>query len=242
VLNILQKRTSENLINFLNLGSVGIIDVGSVGHLPPHWGRHCYRIRKLLRFEPRENKSMKKNIISLDTVLWSRKCKRNFYIYQGRSGSSLYKQNLNYVRKNYQKLITLGKKSLSESWLDRSKLIKTTTVDCTTLDDVLYSDLVNDDYDLLKIDAQGAEYEIIKGAKKFLKNNCVGVYAELFTVPLYLGIKTYPKVCNLLNSYGFELVKKFPAHGSFASQHDCLFLKKNANGTKVKTIKRVYGV
>ena len=38
----------------------------------------------------------------------------------------------------------------------------------------------------------------------------------------------------------FELAKKFPAHGSFDSQHDCVFLKKQPGNEILDTIKEIY--
>ena len=45
-----------------------------------------------------------------------------------------------------------------------------------------------------------------------------------------------------LEGLDFELVKKFPAHGSFDSQHDCVFLKKGMNDKAANIIREIYDV
>ena len=41
---------------------------------------------------------------------------------------------------------------------------------------------------------------------------------------------------------GFRMIKKFPAHGSFDSQHDCLFLKEDADPALSSLILKTYGI
>ena len=59
---------------------------------------------------------------------------------------------------------------------------------------------------------------------------------------MYEGIKLLPEVEVYLKKFGFELVKKFPAHGSFNSQHDCLFLITKNDSHFLKRIKKIYQV
>ena len=96
---------------------------------------------------------------------------------------------------------------------------------CKPLDDVI-ADLDSDEpFHFIKCDAQGAEYEILLGAKNVLADSCVGLHLELFSLPLYKGIKLAPDVIKLLEAHGFRLEYKFPPHGTFDSQNDCLFIK-----------------
>lgn len=92
------------------------------------------------------------------------------------------------------------------------------------------------------IDAQGAEYEILKGSQSFLSESCIGLHLELFTLPLYKGITLLDDVEAYLLNFGFQLVKKYPAHGTFDSQHDCLFLKDRADPDLLATIRNIYGI
>ena len=89
----------EGVINFRGKGAVNLIDVGSAGDLPSPWKENNKLIRHLLSFEPRATDRSNPNIISVDVALWESNEERAFYIYEGKggSGSSLFKQNHDYV-------------------------------------------------------------------------------------------------------------------------------------------------
>jgi len=93
----------------------------------------------------------------------------------------------------------------------------------------------------MKIDAQGAEYNILKGASNFLINS-IGLHLELFTLPLYKGIKLMNEVEEYLSDFDFELVKKLPPHGTFDSQNDCVFLKKKEHPIYSPLIRKIYNI
>jgi FkbM family methyltransferase len=229
-------------INASGKGVIGLIDVGSIGELPSPWRENADKISHVLKFEPLDGIKNEPYTISLSKALWNEVAEKNFFIYKGfdGTGSSLFEQNFEYVRGNYVELSKRGDKKLSETWFDRSQLIKTTKIECTTLDLVL-SDL-REKYNFLKIDAQGAEYEILSGAKNFLMNDCIGIHVELFSQPLYKGIKLFPEVEMFLRVFGFKLTLKMPSHGTFESQNDCLFLKENIEKEKKDLIERIYRI
>jgi len=135
-----------------------------------------------------------------------------------------------------------GPKKLAETWFERSKLVESTKLKCRAIDNILEEELNSHRFHFMKIDAQGAEYKILEGSKKFLSESCIGLHLELFLIPLYKEIKLLPEVEAYLNSFGFQLTKKFPAHGTFDSQHDCLFLKQNGNSEKLNLIKKIYEI
>ena len=232
----------EGVINFRGQGIVNLIDVGSAGKLPSPWKENNKLIRHLLSFEPRTNDRRNPNIISLDVALWESNEERVFYIYEGRggSGSSLFKQNHDYVNENFNEIRRHGPQHLADSWVERSQLKRTDKITCRKLDDVLNEINHPFPYHFIKIDAQGAEYEILKGGEKYLSGSCLGLHLELFVIPLYKGIKLLPEVAEYLNGLGFELAKKFPSHGSFNSQHDCLFLKRGKHNKVIDTIREIY--
>ena len=92
----------------------------------------------------------------------------------------------------------------------------------------------------MKIDAQGAEFNILKGAESLLKTSCVGLHLELFNIPLYKGIALINEVESYLGKLNFKLIKKFPFHGTFDSQNDCLFIKKNGDPKIISIIYEAY--
>jgi FkbM family methyltransferase len=233
----------DRMVNLRGTGVVGLIDVGSVGSLPSPWNEHARRIAHLLKFEPRDRAgSSNPHVATCNTALWDAECERSFFIYQGQrgTGSSLFEQNVEYVRENFDELRSRGPRRLAETWFERSRLVRVEKVRCRRLDDVLAEHELP--YEFLKIDAQGAEYEILRGAEGFLRDSCIGLHLELFALPLYKGIKLLPEVEHHLAGLGFELAKKYPAHGSFDSQHDCVFLKSGASGAVFDAIREVYGL
>lgn len=221
--------SGNSVINYRGRGRINLIDVGSLGSLPEPWLSNARHIRNLLSFEPLENAANRKNVIVSSKALWSEKCRKPFYVYKGfrSSGSSLFEQNFEFVDRNFEELKKRGPKQLAETWRERSALIRSTEIDCVTLDSVIEDLKVPFSFDFLKIDAQGAEYDILLGAQDFLRNSCIGLHLELFNIPLYKGIKLLPEVTDFLSHQGFELVKKMEFHGSFDSQNDCIFLRRN---------------
>lgn len=237
-----QRLLGEGVVNFRGKGIVNLIDVGSAGNLPFPWKSNMYKIKHLLTFEPRDKPHSNPNIVSMDAALWEANCEKDFYIYKGfgGSGSSLFQQNYEYVEENFEQLRSRGPEHLANTWFERSQLDTIERIACRKISDVLQELAHPFPYHFLKIDAQGAEYEILRGGEQFLSDSCLGLHLELFVLPLYKGIKLLPEVVEYLHCLGFDMVKKFPAHGSFDSQHDCIFLKRNGSGTAVDTIRELY--
>ena len=233
----------KGIVNFRGRGIVNLIDVGSVGGLPYPWSDNSDKIHHLLTFEPRDNTRNSPHITAINVALWKSNCERDFYIYKGfgGTGSSLFQQNVDYVTQNWEQLRTRGDGYLADTWFDRSKLERVERITCRRLDDVIKELGHLFPYHFLKIDAQGAEYEIMKGAEHLLSTSCLGLHLELFVIPLYKGIKLLPEVVEYLKGFEFQLFKKFPPHGSFDSQHDCIFLKEGVISPVTEVIQKVYG-
>lgn len=237
----------NSIINFRGQGSINVIDVGSLGNLPEPWLSNARHIQNLLSFEPLEKTGKRRNVIISSNALWSENTIRKFYIYKGfrSSGSSLFEQNFDYVETNFEALKNTGPVYLASTWKERSQLLNVSDIECTTLDTTLEEMDPPIVFDFLKIDAQGAEYEILRGAKRFLSESCIGLHLELFNIPLYKGIKLLPDVKSFLEDMGFSLVLKMPFHGTFNSQNDCIFLRKKVAAEKIKKyelIKKIYKI
>ena len=231
-------------INHRNRGIINFIDVGSLGGLVPPWDSNANRVKFLLNFEPNDAPVRKPSSVTYNTAVWESDGVFPFFIYKGlnASGSSLFKQNYDYVRQNYDDLKTRGPQSLAETWFERSELVKTIELKCRTLDNIIKDDFPSVPFHFMKIDAQGAEYNILKGADNLLRGDCIGLHLELFVIPLYEGIVLLDDVKAYLKQFGFQLKRRFPAHGTFDSQHDCLFLKDDGNPARLAEIRKVYGI
>jgi FkbM family methyltransferase len=63
-----------------------------------------------------------------------------------------------------------------------------------------------DTIDLLKMDAQGAEYSILEGAEEMIQQGKIGlIYAEVNFMELYQGAKPYDAIAGYLRERGFML-------------------------------------
>jgi FkbM family methyltransferase len=241
---LLPKFSPKYKLNHRGSGVFGFIDVGSIGGLPEPWSHNANHVKFLLNFEPNDSPTRGLNFLTYNTAVWEREETLPFYIYKGlnATGSSLFKQNFDYVKRNYDELKGRGPQRLAETWFDRSQLVNTIELKCRTVDDILNDEFQSTPFHFMKIDAQGAEYNILKGSQKFLSRSCIGLHLELFVLPLYEGIALLDEVEEYLNKYGFRMVKKFPAHGTFDSQHDCLFLKEQGDPKLINLIRNIYGI
>lgn len=60
--------------------------------------------------------------------------------------------------------------------------------------------------DILKLDVQGAEYAVLKGAERMLDRHSIGVvYLEIIVAPTYSGQKSLQDYLALFASRGYEL-------------------------------------
>jgi len=81
----------------------------------------------------------------------------------------------------------------------------------------------------LKIDAQGYEYNILKGAEHLLIDSVLCIELEAHLLELYLGQKTLSQIKSYLEDFDFILCD-FRQQGSFGGEiveANCFFIKKN---------------
>lgn len=104
-------------------------------------------------------------------------------------------------------------------------------VECVTLDAFCREHAVAR-IDLLKIDAQGAELDVLRGAAGLLASRAIGcILAEVAFVPLYQGQGFFHDVAGLLQDRGYRLFDLFNARYSEAGQikwADALFVPADA--------------
>jgi FkbM family methyltransferase len=87
----------------------------------------------------------------------------------------------------------------------RSAFIGTEIIDVVALDDCFSRYVAATRGGFLKVDTQGYEMEVLRGAHRSLSESIDVVQIELSLVPLYEGQPLMLDICNLLKSYGFNL-------------------------------------
>ena len=96
------------------------------------------------------------------------------------------------------------------------------TVNCITLDELIFSNYEPTDYNFINIDIQGNELNAFKGAEKLLKNIDV-VYSEINLKELYEGGGLVEELDDYLNKFGFERKMTSEIHGN--SWGDAFYIK-----------------
>tara|TARA_Y100000768_G_C23880541_1_gene635013 strand:+ start:44 stop:1003 length:960 start_codon:yes stop_codon:yes gene_type:complete len=141
---------------------INFVDIGSAGGLEWPWSKLPKNLLNLYLCDPREEDDSKNNIIR--NILWSENTKKEFNYFNQEETSSLFKPNIDYL-KNFPNV-------------ERFNLNKTENFETKTIDHYVKNKIIND-IDFIKIDAQGAELNILEGGENFLKKNLVGLQVEV---------------------------------------------------------------
>jgi FkbM family methyltransferase len=122
-------------------------------------------------------------------ALWERPGPRALYLMQDPTVASCYRPNLAYFRR----------------FPDPSpmELVRTLEVDATTLD--AYARAHATAFDVLKLDVQGAELPVLKGAEHQLRESLLAVITEVEFVELYEGQPLFADIDVFLRQRGFRL-------------------------------------
>lgn len=142
--------------------------------------------------DPDENELLKKKFPNRKYYkygLWSTKKTLELFVTKDPSSSSLYKPNIS-ENNNYKDI-----------YHDNRKIIKKLKIKVLKMDD-----LIEISPDFIKIDTQGSEYDIIKGATEILLNNCPLISLETWTRDVYKGSPTFEKIIPILTNLGYEIL------------------------------------
>ena len=85
---------------------------------------------------------------------------------------------------------------------ERYDVVQTAAVQCTTVDAAFAA--IGGSLDFIKIDTQGTELEVLRGAQASLAG-CLGVEVEVEFQPLYVGAALFRDVDRHLGDLGFEI-------------------------------------
>ena len=165
-----------------------------------------------------------KNIKYINKGLWSSKCTKKLFILGNRDfSSSMYEPDKD-------SLEIYGFKKKDYKLFD---VTKTTIVECDTIESTLNS-LNIKTLDYLKIDAQGAELEILKGLGDFKP---LLIKCEIQIYPMYKDVPNWTNLLGLLDNLNYMLCewRKIGSHITHSpTEMDMVFIPKfnNADGKK----------
>ncbi len=121
-------------------------------------------------------------------ALSNRDSTETLYLTQEEGRSSIYKPNYKFINKFYESAGFHIKKEL--------------TLITTTLNDVFNKNNIKPDF--LKIDTQGSELKILKGANQYL-DSILGLELEVEFIPIYEDQPLFHEVDSYVRGKGFEL-------------------------------------
>jgi FkbM family methyltransferase len=224
------------------------IDIGARGDIESPWCE-LESDSLILGFEPDSNETKRLNKTFpdrkyFDMALWGKKCSKKVYINEWESTSSMYEANYNFIT-DFQKQHWGGRKT---------KMV--VDVNCDTLDTVFSKEKIIPDF--IKIDTQGAELEILKGAEVLLKNHHPMVTCETWCAEVYKDAPMMHQIITYMDSLDYQVFDMELAaawkHGSkeiYSKRksigYEILFVKNNikhdneATLTKFLLLLELYG-
>ncbi len=171
-----------------------IIDVGARGGFRKQWRAFNDQFQ-IIGFEPdlkectRLNKKYKSSQHKFYPIALSKTAgKRKFYITNYPASSGFYKPNMEFY-----------KRLPSEKNMSIRKIV---TIKTITLDSFLKKNKTSK-IDFIKLDIEGAELDVLKGAKEILKKSVFGLSIEISFNPLHINRPTFSQLDSLLSSLGF---------------------------------------
>ena len=200
-----------------------LIDCGANGNLPLPLNKNMFN--DILRFDPKfekESDNIKPYCLSdIDGTV-------EVNMTSG-GGFDCLKVNRDYIRDVLSKL----NRSKSEQMLKNSEIKSTKTYNCVRLDTFLDS---NHSFNFIKLDTQGMEGRILRGAENFLKTSCDYIFVELFNRPMFIDFETKDEVVSYLNTLGFNVIWESSNQGSFGCCQDVLLSKLDDNDVVKKML------
>lgn len=212
-----------------------LIDVGARGELDPPWGLLDEASLQLVGFEPDTEECKRLNALSpsnfkyYPNALWDSVTTREVHVAQVASCSSVYPPNQSVLQ------------VFEEDHVACRNTVSKESFECTSLDIFCSQHSIHPDF--VKIDTQGSEYEIIRGARGSLQNDVFGVITETWLHEVHKGQALSSKIQLEMNELGFEVFdiniaaawnrKGFRLHHLNGKRQivglDFLFLKKLEN-------------
>ena len=216
--------TDELVVQLIEMHNASaVIDVGA------NVGQYAQRMRAaglalpIVSFEPGAEAYSELLIAAADDTTWTVAPRMAISDVQGTATLNVNK------RSDMNSLKPITEKTLSA--FPKAKALTTEEVATERLDNILdeFIELHNRPL-FLKIDTQGSELEVIRGAERLL-HRIVAIQLEMSLLPMYEGEKLYLVVLNELDRLGFDLHLVLPGYFSRALgqqlQFDGLFVRRS---------------
>lgn len=178
-------------LNILNVGAAGDVGYNLSSSLKKMIRLGAIDAAGDASFSPEEYA----DYLPIKKVISGKRESRQFHVYEYQTCSSILKPNMTVVNEyGLSKFVAL--KQIHE-------------VDCVTVEDIV-SEAQWSKLDFLKTDAEGMDFEIIKGAGDTLLKGLLGIQAELRFQPYFEGEPYFHEVAQYLHHQGFQLIGMQP--------------------------------
>ncbi len=224
-----QYNFTDLILNLLKNDKIIALDVGAQGgfNSDNFFSSKYNSFFEEILVEPirSEAEKLKNKKFIINKGLWSKEEKKKLYILENRLGSSsMYEPNVEFFDLH----------NLQKEEYNNYKITRSTEVECDTLTNQLIKLKINK-LDYLKIDAQGAELEILKGLGEY-RPLLIKVEAHFFS--MYKNVPSWHKLNNLLYELNYNLIdlKGIGSHSSrIPAEADLIFIPNfnNKNGRKL---------
>lgn len=220
-----------------------VVDVGAMGGLQQEWALIPRYVRPVL-FEPNPVEAAKlrgrltnfADAQVIECALFNASGSRPLYITRGPGCCSLLIPNPEVVNRYAAAPIF--------------EVLRQIDVECKRYDQ-LYDAKLAPAPDVIKIDVQGAEYEVLEGFGRLLET-CLGIELETHVYQLYRNQKLLGDIVRFLDGFGFSLRSLREHHNTDgdAVEFEAFFTKRSANmpvtvvgaREKLAIIERVWGL
>tara|TARA_B110000858_G_scaffold116989_1_gene133583 strand:+ start:280 stop:1377 length:1098 start_codon:yes stop_codon:yes gene_type:complete len=167
-----------------------VVDVGSTGGLENKW-QLINKYLDIYSFDPdsRSIDDPQKNNINFPYALWSYETKKDLNLTKFPDASSMFKPNENVLKKYLNH--------------ECHEIVKVVTIPTQPLEKILNDKPAPD---FIKVDAEGAELEILKGSHKFLGKNVLGIEVEVQFQKRNIDAPSFSEVNSYIQSYGYQLI------------------------------------
>ena len=178
-----------------NVGAINYLDVGARGGIADPWTKFSPWMLNVIGFEPDPAEAEMLSKLNPDSkyypnALWGSDEVREFYLCDWESTSSMYPPD------------EINNLKYADAHCSKRTVKKIVNVQCSRLDSLLQT---TDYPDFIKIDTQGAELEILKGASGILNMSAPIVLAETWCTPIYKGMPLTHKVMEFMYELGYSV-------------------------------------
>ncbi|MFC1521971.1 FkbM family methyltransferase [Elusimicrobiota bacterium] len=185
-------------IKAFSSNKLAVVDVGARFGAQEHWSAYDDNQISMIGFEPDEKECEELNKQQagkgsrryFPVALNSYKGKRTFYVYAFSSSSSFYRPN----------------NALVSRFPDIANLAVEKTIEINTVDLDSFAKEHDIKYvDFMKLDVEGAELDVLKGAESLLKSSVLGLQVEFLFSQWREEQPVFSDMDSYLRSHGFSL-------------------------------------